>query len=51
MLKNRYLTKYVLEDLAERKEPKLYLWDWSEISDEPVRFENCVASHLLKLIH
>jgi predicted AAA+ superfamily ATPase len=34
-----------------RKEPKLYLWDWSEIRDEPVRFENCVASHLLKLVH
>ncbi|MBW1675584.1 MAG: ATP-binding protein [Deltaproteobacteria bacterium] len=34
-----------------KKEPKLYLWDWSEISDEPVRFENCVASHLLKLVH
>jgi predicted AAA+ superfamily ATPase len=34
-----------------KKEAKLYLWDWSEISDEAVRFENCVASHLLKLVH
>jgi len=34
-----------------RKEPKLYLWDWSEISDEDIRFENMVASHLLKLCH
>lgn len=34
-----------------KKDAKLYLWDWSEISDEAVRFENCVASHLLKLKH
>jgi len=31
-----------------RKEPKLYLWDWSEIRDENARFENMTASHLLK---
>lgn len=31
-----------------RKEPKLYLWDWSELKDENSRFENMVASHLLK---
>lgn len=34
-----------------RKEPKLYLWDWSEIKDEGARFENLVASHLLKFCH
>jgi len=34
-----------------KKEAKLYLWDWSEIDKEPARFENCVASHLLKLVH
>jgi predicted AAA+ superfamily ATPase len=34
-----------------KKEPKLYLWDWSEIQAEGARFENCIASHLLKLIH
>jgi len=34
-----------------KKEAKLYLWDWSEISDESARFENCIASHLLKLVH
>lgn len=34
-----------------KKEPKLYLWDWSEISDKAARFENCIASHLLKLVH
>ncbi|MBI5184069.1 MAG: ATP-binding protein [Nitrospinae bacterium] len=36
---------------ALRKEPKLYLWDWSEISDEDVRIENLIASHLLKFCH
>jgi len=34
-----------------RKEPKLYLWDWSQIEDEGVRFENMAALHLLKLCH
>jgi len=34
-----------------RKEPKLYLWDWSEIEREGARFENMVASHLLKFCH
>ena len=34
-----------------RKEPKLYLWDWSEIDDDGARFENMVASHLLKFCH
>lgn len=36
---------------ALKKEPKLYLWDWSEVSNEGARFENLVASHLLKLVH
>ncbi|MCM8813987.1 MAG: ATP-binding protein [Candidatus Omnitrophica bacterium] len=31
-----------------RKEPKVYLWDWSEIKDESIRLENFIASHLLK---
>lgn len=31
-----------------RKEPKLYFWDWSEIKDESKRFENMIASHLIK---
>lgn len=31
-----------------RKEPKMYLWDWSEVKDESVSMENMVASHLLK---
>jgi predicted AAA+ superfamily ATPase len=33
------------------KEPKLYLWDWSLIEDEGHRYENFVASHLLKAVH
>jgi predicted AAA+ superfamily ATPase len=36
---------------ALRKEPKAYLWDWSEIPGEGARFENMVASHLLKWCH
>ena len=36
---------------ALKKEPKLYLWDWSEVTDEAARFENLVGSHLLKLVH
>lgn len=34
-----------------RKQPKLYLWDWSEVPDEGARFENLIASHLLKFVH
>ncbi len=33
---------------AVKKEPKAYLWDWSEVTSEGPRFENMVASHLLK---
>lgn len=36
---------------ALRKEPKLYLWDWSEIENEGIRFENMVAVHLLKYVN
>ena len=34
-----------------KKEGKIYLWDYSEIEDEGARFENLVASHLLKFCH
>lgn len=34
-----------------KKEPKLYLWDWSEVEDEAARFENLIASHLFKYTH
>lgn len=33
---------------ALKKEPKLYLWDWSEIKDDNIKLENMIASHLLK---
>jgi uncharacterized protein len=36
---------------ALRKEPKIYLWNWSEIEEEGPRFENLLASHLLKWVH
>ena len=36
---------------AMKKERKLYLWDWSLGMDESARFENLVASHLLKYCH
>lgn len=31
-----------------KKEKKLYLWDWSQVPDEPKRYENLIASSLLK---
>lgn len=34
-----------------KKEQKLYLWDWSQITNPAARFENIVASHLLKSVH
>lgn len=36
---------------AVKKEKKLYLWDWAQISDPEARFENMVASQLLKYCH
>ena len=36
---------------AVKKETKLYLWDWSQVPGTGARFENLVASHLLKLCH
>ncbi|MCB1119038.1 MAG: ATP-binding protein [Chlamydiia bacterium] len=34
-----------------KKEPKLFLWDWSEVIDEGARWENCIGSHLRKFVH
>ena len=36
---------------AVKKEQKLYLWDWTAVSDEGARFENLVACQLLKYCH
>lgn len=33
------------------KQPKLYLWDWSEIQEPGAKAENFVACHLLKAVH
>ncbi len=34
-----------------KKEPKAYLWDWTLVADKGARFENLIASHLLKFCH
>lgn len=36
---------------AVKKERKLFLWDWSTIENLGAKFENMVASHLLKYCH
>lgn len=34
-----------------RKEPKFYLWDWSQVQDGGAKAENIVASALLKFVN
>jgi uncharacterized protein len=34
-----------------RKEPKIYLWDYTGIDDLGAKYENIVANHLLKYVH
>lgn len=36
---------------AVKKEQKLYLWDWSLVPDSGAKFENFIASQLLKYCH
>lgn len=36
---------------ALKKMPKAYLWDWGMVSERGPRFENLIASHLLKFCH
>ena len=36
---------------AVKKEQKHYHFDWSLVPAEPARFENLMASHLLKWVH
>lgn len=38
-------------DISLKKNPKLYLWDWSELSDKGAVYENIVAVHLRKAIY
>ena len=47
MLKRLNLKSY-WEIKAVKKAKKLYLWDWSELEEEGIRFENLVAYQLLK---
>lgn len=42
---------YVNVARSLRKEPKYYLWDWSQAPDDGARAENLVASALLKAVH
>lgn len=42
-------TKNIARSLT--KDPKIYLWDWSQIVDVGKKSENFVACHLLKAIH
>jgi predicted AAA+ superfamily ATPase len=35
---------------ALKKMAKLYLWDWSILENEGAKFENLIASHLLKFV-
>ncbi|MBF0199394.1 MAG: DUF4143 domain-containing protein, partial [Planctomycetes bacterium] len=56
ILENLYMcfriTPYGLPHLrAMKKERKLFMWDWSLCKDEASRFENLVASNLLKFCH
>jgi hypothetical protein len=56
MLENLYLCFRVAPYGAPRiravkKERKLYLWDWSSVPEGGARFENLVASQLLKYCH
>jgi predicted AAA+ superfamily ATPase len=36
---------------AVKKEQKIYFWDWSELEDVGAKWENFVASHILKFCH
>lgn len=45
----RPFTRHLARSL--KKEPKLYLWDWTLIEDDGRRLENLVAMHLLKFTH
>ncbi|HJD56384.1 MAG TPA: ATP-binding protein [Rickettsia endosymbiont of Pyrocoelia pectoralis] len=42
-------SKNVVKSLL--KEPKYYLWDWSQLKDIGAKFENLVSCHLLKAVY
>lgn len=33
------------------KEPITYLWDWSNVTNKGMRYQNMIANHLLKAVH
>jgi hypothetical protein len=35
---------------ALKKQPKMYMWDWSQVPEPGPRFENLMAGHLLKAV-
>jgi predicted AAA+ superfamily ATPase len=46
------ISPYTVNHLrAVKKEKKVYLWDWSVVQNPGARFENLVASNLLKYCH
>jgi uncharacterized protein len=56
ILDNLYLTFRIAPYGAPRiravkKEQKIYFWDWTQVENLGARFENLVASHLLKFCH
>jgi predicted AAA+ superfamily ATPase len=56
ILENLYLIYRIMPYSANKiravkKEKKLYFWDWSQSPEGGARFENMVASHLLKFCH
>jgi len=55
-LENMYLifrlSSYTAKTIrGVKKEKKLFFWDWATAEETPQRFENMVASHLLKYCH
>jgi len=34
-----------------RKQSNVYLWDWSTLADYGAKYENFIASHLIKTVH
>jgi predicted AAA+ superfamily ATPase len=48
-----YLLRPYSKDIkySLKKEPKIFLFDWSLVNNEGSRFENMIAGHLLKSCH
>lgn len=45
------ISAYKVKNRSIQKAQKLYLWNWSLVEDPGARFENLVASQLLKFCH